>query len=69
MQNLLLSPFFTWIRRAQFPLALVIFTYYALIPGTQVHLVFSDKTTHFIGNATLYLSAWVALVGAFVYCY
>lgn len=60
-----MSPFFTWIRRLQFPLAIIIFTYYALLPGNQVHLVYSDKITHFAGNATLYLSAWVALGGRY----
>ncbi|MEY4590500.1 MAG: hypothetical protein RL497_2576 [Pseudomonadota bacterium] len=65
MQSLFLSPAFTWVRRLQFPLALVIFTYYALLPGTQIHLTSSDKITHFLGNATLYLSAWVALGGRF----
>lgn len=65
MRSFLVSPLFTWIRRLQFPLAIVIFTYYALLPGTQVHLVLTDKTTHFLGNATLYLSAWVALGGRF----
>lgn len=65
MRTFLTSPLFTWICRLQFPLAIIIFTYYALLPGTQVHLVLSDKTTHFLGNATLYLSAWVALGGRF----
>lgn len=60
-----MSPFFTWIRRLQFPLAIIIFTYYALMPGNQVHLAYSDKITHFAGNATLYLSAWVALGGRY----
>jgi VanZ family protein len=59
------SPLFTWIRRLQFPLAIVIFTYYALLPGSQVHLTVSDKTVHFLGNATLYISAWAALGGRF----
>jgi hypothetical protein len=65
MATFFLSPLFTWIRRLQFPLAIVIFTYYALLPGTQVHLTVSDKTVHFLGNAILYLSAWVALGGRF----
>lgn len=65
MQTLLLSPVFIWIRRLQFPLAIIIFTYYALLPGTQIHLATSDKVTHFLGNATLYLSAWVALAGRY----
>ncbi len=65
MRTFLSSPTFTWIRRLQFPLAILIFTYYALLPGNQVSLSLSDKTTHFIGNATLYLSAWVALGGRF----
>jgi VanZ like family len=65
MRTFLFSPFFTWIRRLQFPLAIIIFTYYALLPGNQIHLAYSDKITHFAGNATLYLSAWVALGGRY----
>lgn len=65
MLAFLLSPYFTWIRRLQFPLAILIFTYFALLPGNQVHLAYSDKFTHFVGNATLYLSAWVALGGRY----
>lgn len=50
------------LRLLQFFVAVIIFCYAALTPSPQQILgQHTDTSVHFLGNALLYLSAWLAL--------
>jgi VanZ family protein len=65
-EMLLENKTFTWFRRAQFALALLIYTSLLLLPSSQVsqHAI-SDFVLHAIGNIALVLSTWLASAGRF----
>lgn len=55
------SPFFRFVRVAQFVVAVAIFTGLALMPQRHIQtLPASDGYLHFVGNFLLFCSAWVA---------
>ncbi len=63
IDRLLQHQFVYPLRISQFILALAIFTFAALMPGTYVPTVSSDHSLHFVGNTLLFLSASAAFIG------
>lgn len=55
-----LTVWWHWLRRLQFPLAMIIFATAALMPASYVTHATSDTSLHFAGNALLYFSAALA---------
>ncbi len=60
MDKLFRSRLFVWTRISQFVVALCIFTLAALMPSDFVKTQQPDKIMHFVGNALLFLSAYLA---------
>ncbi len=58
---LLNSNIVKWIRYSQFPLAIVIYIFFALVPNPQayVKVTYSDLALHALGNFLLITSAWL----------
>jgi len=57
---------FTWLRRAQFALALIIYSTLLLLPNPQLSGPdISDFVLHAVGNAILVLSTWLASGGRY----
>lgn len=58
-------PVITFIRRAQLVLAIAIYLYAALASGPDTPSSYPDWLLHFIGNACLFGSVWVATLKQF----
>ncbi len=61
IDSILQSQLFRVLRVAQFVIALLVFTLFALMPSRYVQEIPSSAPTlHFVGNLLIFASAWVA---------
>lgn len=58
------NPYLTWIRIVQFPIAIAVYIFFALVPDPQNYIKanYSDLALHALGNCLLLISAWLTFV-------
>lgn len=52
-----------WLRLSQWPVAVVIYLYFALTSSANLQMSVGDKYLHFLGNFLLFLSTWTCWRG------
>ena len=58
------SPYITWIRIVQFPIAIAVYIFFALVPDPQsyIQVNYSDLALHAFGNCLFLISGWLTAV-------
>lgn len=58
------NPYLTWIRIVQFPIAIAVYIFFALVPDPQSYIPanYSDLVLHALGNCLFLISAWLTFV-------